>query len=711
MDSEITYKRQNTEEVNQEFLALVDGLIDREDDIKSETQTSSQKISTPHTHESGIGSVVNSNPDSPEMDHQNLKLTMDMDRHAKEKFVDSVIEPCTRTENNTNLSPSHNVHEVMHQASVKLSDLNIKEENVNAIIQGFKQVEATLKNNNGNPYLDNSQQKMQHLPASTEASFPPTNYCGYSAAAQQPREVVLPPPHPQPQPMSVHVQQSTTYTVIPTPAHLLNPHNQSGVVNNIPPSGAGYYASTNQKAFQPSGAQTTYTRSPANLSPNNSSTPVITLDSKTTTPYMLNPVSYHHTIPSLNRQQSKSNPDLVKQEYTGSTDFLNVQPSHYRAMKRTHAYASSGGPIRTVRSMQTTPNNGTPYQRSPIRTPPNGLRYQTPNNHQHPHSISNGHINVVHNLPHLMPSSHHGMTQSFTPAANFHHLNMTSSVQSKSLNMTPSAATPTFSKTKPTKKAAANTSSTPKPKPTKHIKKEASDPALKPHRCPHASKKDPSKQCESAFARLDELKRHMKIHDPNKPHKCPHCPMAFARTDHLTTHIRTHTGEKPYACEYDGCSKRFARSDERLRHHQVHENRMRKKQEAEIKNANNNPKTASSTQVKNEFAASTHHSATRPVGGANTAHPVCINHTQNTLHLPNNFNNNHNYVHATIPLASNPNSMSNSMTASGQMSSFIPATPARSQMASGSTTPYTRPRNHVCETEQKVINYNLNLGE
>lgn len=98
----------------------------------------------------------------------------------------------------------------------------------------------------------------------------------------------------------------------------------------------------------------------------------------------------------------------------------------------------------------------------------------------------------------------------------------------------------------------------------------------RPFRCPHPSKKDPNKPCPSAFMRADELKRHIKIHNPNKPYKCSFCDMRFSRTDHLTTHTRTHTKEKPYHCQYPGCDKKFARSDERLRHHAVHENRLKK---------------------------------------------------------------------------------------------------------------------------------------
>ena len=113
-------------------------------------------------------------------------------------------------------------------------------------------------------------------------------------------------------------------------------------------------------------------------------------------------------------------------------------------------------------------------------------------------------------------------------------------------------------------------------KEAKNVNNSTKDKEDRPFRCQQPSKKDPTKQCASAFKRADELKRHMKIHNPNKPYKCQYCPMTFSRTDHLTTHTRTHTKEKPYPCQYDNCDKKFARSDERLRHHAVHENRLKK---------------------------------------------------------------------------------------------------------------------------------------
>ena len=73
--------------------------------------------------------------------------------------------------------------------------------------------------------------------------------------------------------------------------------------------------------------------------------------------------------------------------------------------------------------------------------------------------------------------------------------------------------------------------------------------------------------CEKRFSRSDELNRHTRIHTGYKPFVCTICMRSFSRSDHLTTHIRTHTGEKPFACSV--CTRKFARSDERRRHSKV----------------------------------------------------------------------------------------------------------------------------------------------
>ncbi|EIN11573.1 hypothetical protein PUNSTDRAFT_124864 [Punctularia strigosozonata HHB-11173 SS5] len=71
--------------------------------------------------------------------------------------------------------------------------------------------------------------------------------------------------------------------------------------------------------------------------------------------------------------------------------------------------------------------------------------------------------------------------------------------------------------------------------------------------------------CQQTFTTRTNCEDHMRAHSNQRPFKCDDCEKAFARKHELKRHQRTiHSTERPYQC--DICGAGYARSDQRTRH-------------------------------------------------------------------------------------------------------------------------------------------------
>ncbi|XP_039998316.1 zinc finger protein 513 [Xiphias gladius] len=97
----------------------------------------------------------------------------------------------------------------------------------------------------------------------------------------------------------------------------------------------------------------------------------------------------------------------------------------------------------------------------------------------------------------------------------------------------------------------------------------------------------------------NHLKRHMRIHDGQKPYHCPVCPYASAQLVNLQRHARTHTGEKPYRCHQ--CSYACSSLGNLRRHQRMHTQERPQRREKEKRRGRRKKTSAETEEVVSDL--------------------------------------------------------------------------------------------------------------
>ncbi|CAD5226280.1 unnamed protein product [Bursaphelenchus xylophilus] len=93
--------------------------------------------------------------------------------------------------------------------------------------------------------------------------------------------------------------------------------------------------------------------------------------------------------------------------------------------------------------------------------------------------------------------------------------------------------------------------------------------SLRYHHITHAPPVFSCNVCQKRFVTMPKLKRHLRIHNGERPFSCEECGKSFSTNSNLNVHRRKHTGEKPFACSI--CGRLFAHHSHAKTHLKVHE--------------------------------------------------------------------------------------------------------------------------------------------
>ncbi|KAK2821314.1 hypothetical protein Q7C36_020657 [Tachysurus vachellii] len=98
----------------------------------------------------------------------------------------------------------------------------------------------------------------------------------------------------------------------------------------------------------------------------------------------------------------------------------------------------------------------------------------------------------------------------------------------------------------------------------------SSDPSSHETQQSETAEKNVCPCCGKTFLTPGQLKRHMAVHQKNRPrpYRCDLCGKSYAYAQVLEIHRRTHTGERPYHCKF--CERRFNQKGHLIEHERIH---------------------------------------------------------------------------------------------------------------------------------------------